>query len=397
MKRNFFLLLLVFIITGCLYPPSTSLHQVLSSANAKSQATEDPLTIKAKQTIDALISPTPDMTKESFQIATIVFKTLEAMKPTATGTPGPADMMATNVSGTIAALKSEIDKNSKTLTAQAVSTSTLPPPPNLFVLPTAQPTVPTVPVIPCDKMSFVADVTVPDGTVMKPGQAFQKIWRIKNAGSCTWIPGYQFTFVDGYMMGTTQSVPIVNYVAPQGAIDIPVNMVAPNAPGKYRSYWRMRNDKGVLFGMQKADRDAVWVEIIVGEEQNFQPPQPPSGSSCEVLDVYTKTVTFIDDSGPTFKFNAIVTLKNTGGDVWSKDNVDFAFVRGSESSTDMYFNAIRYDLPYSISPGQSITFSEIGGILTEYDPESMTAVWALMNNGTTLCEFSFEFGQESPF
>jgi len=27
---------------------------------------------------------------------------------------------------------------------------------------------------------FVADVTVPDDTVFKPGEAFEKIWRLKN-------------------------------------------------------------------------------------------------------------------------------------------------------------------------------------------------------------------------
>src|SRR5512138_2778546 len=38
----------------------------------------------------------------------------------------------------------------------------------------------------CDAMQFVADVTIPDGTVMTPNQAFTKTWRVKNVGTCAW-------------------------------------------------------------------------------------------------------------------------------------------------------------------------------------------------------------------
>ena len=31
---------------------------------------------------------------------------------------------------------------------------------------------------------YVADVTIPDGTVMSPGQAFVKKWQVKNPGTC---------------------------------------------------------------------------------------------------------------------------------------------------------------------------------------------------------------------
>lgn len=36
----------------------------------------------------------------------------------------------------------------------------------------------------CDQMSFVADVTVPDYSIMTPGQSFTKTWRVKNVGNC---------------------------------------------------------------------------------------------------------------------------------------------------------------------------------------------------------------------
>jgi hypothetical protein len=38
-------------------------------------------------------------------------------------------------------------------------------------------------------MAYVADVTIPDGTVMTPGNAFSKTWRVRNSGTCKWKDG----------------------------------------------------------------------------------------------------------------------------------------------------------------------------------------------------------------
>src|SRR3972149_4698274 len=51
----------------------------------------------------------------------------------------------------------------------------------------------------CNVSQFITDVTIPDGTVMTPGQAFTKIWRIKNIGSCTWT-GFSLVFDSGNAM-----------------------------------------------------------------------------------------------------------------------------------------------------------------------------------------------------
>jgi hypothetical protein len=49
----------------------------------------------------------------------------------------------------------------------------------------------------CDRMRFIADVTIEDNTVLSPNQAFRKTWRIQNSGSCTWSPGYRLIFDSG--------------------------------------------------------------------------------------------------------------------------------------------------------------------------------------------------------
>jgi hypothetical protein len=100
-----------------------------------------------------------------------------------------------------------------------------------------------------DNATFVSDVTVPDGTVFAPRTAFDKTWRLRNNGSCTWNTGYQLAFVGGSQLGAPGAVNIPHEVSPGNSVDISVPMVAPEANGTYRSNWQLRNpDCGNLFG-----------------------------------------------------------------------------------------------------------------------------------------------------
>jgi hypothetical protein len=101
----------------------------------------------------------------------------------------------------------------------------------------------------CDRGSFVADVTIPDGTVVAPGAAFTKTWRIRNVGSCTWTTSYALVFVFGNQLGASPVINLPAAVAPGATADFSVNMVAPTTPGHYRSYWRFRNASGNQFGV----------------------------------------------------------------------------------------------------------------------------------------------------
>jgi hypothetical protein len=121
-----------------------------------------------------------------------------------------------------------------------------------------------------DRAIFVADVTIPDGTVIAPGAAFTKTWKLQNAGTSTWTTGYSLAFVSGEKMGTISSVPIAQTVAPGAQIDISVDLVAPTTTGKYMGYWKMKNSAGQFFN------DAVYVLINVGS--GGQNPTPTAGT-----------------------------------------------------------------------------------------------------------------------
>lgn len=108
-----------------------------------------------------------------------------------------------------------------------------------------------------DKAIFVADVTIPDGTVLAPKAAFTKTWKLQNSGTTTWTTSYTLEFISGEQMGGVVSVPVPQSVAPGAQIDISVNMVAPSNPGNYQSYWKMKNTSGQFFN------DSVYVMITV--------------------------------------------------------------------------------------------------------------------------------------
>jgi len=103
----------------------------------------------------------------------------------------------------------------------------------------------------CNNSIFVADITIPDGTVLKPGEDFTKVWRLQNTGDCTWDEGYRFVFIGG-----DQKIDPVNFeiklkkdfVEPGKTADFGIPLTAPLAEGKYQGTWRMQSDGGFYFG-----------------------------------------------------------------------------------------------------------------------------------------------------
>lgn len=155
-----------------------------------------------------------------------------------------------------------------TLTAMAASpTPSVPPTPTETPTPkptntpliTDTPAAPTntpfvvVPVGPtsasCDNFLFIADVTIPDGTDVAPGESFEKTWRIQNTGPCAWTTDYMIIPGWGEMMGGPYMKKIPNAVKPGEFLDISIRLVAPNEPGRYFGAWRMANDRQTPFGI----------------------------------------------------------------------------------------------------------------------------------------------------
>jgi hypothetical protein len=178
--------------------------------------------------------------------------------PTATPTVDPADQLFTQAAQTVAAqLTANAPIVTPTLAAPILPTNT----PFVAVTPQTNPATPT-PL--CDLAEFVADITVPDGTQFKPGETFTKKWRLRNQGTCTWTTGYALVFDEGDPMGADLVINLPADVPPGSEVDVAVEMTAPNTPGTYRGYWRVRNEQGVLFPVLKGYKGkSFYVEIEV--------------------------------------------------------------------------------------------------------------------------------------
>lgn len=137
----------------------------------------------------------------------------------------------------------------------------------------------------CDNSIYVSDVTIPDGTVLAPGQSFTKTWMLQNSGTCTWSTSYSMTFASGSQMSGV-SASLTNSVAPSQEIQISVPMVAPSSEGTYTGFWRLYNASGSGFG------STVWVKIVVSNSAATNTPTiTPTGD--------TDTPTVTNTPGPT--------------------------------------------------------------------------------------------------
>lgn len=115
--------------------------------------------------------------------------------------------------------------------------------------PTGPDQTPGVSPIPCiNDNVFVSDVTVPDGTRIQPGARVDKVWRLRNTGTCEWGAGYRWVYVDGEQMDAPESV-AVPATAPGQEVDLRVVFTAPFTPGTYVSRWQMQTPDGARFGI----------------------------------------------------------------------------------------------------------------------------------------------------
>lgn len=137
----------------------------------------------------------------------------------------------------------------------------LPEPPP--ATPTPTPPATQVPEACLDRATFVADVTFPDNSVLRAGQSFEKIWRLRNSGTCTWTREYSIVFISGHSMGVTGLIPLTGSVAPGATADLSVKLTAPAGNGTYRGNWMIRNDRAQAFGIGEAGDKPFWVQIIV--------------------------------------------------------------------------------------------------------------------------------------
>jgi len=205
--------------------------------------------------------------------------TLSAPSEPAGETPDPQAVF------TAAALTAEARREEQALAPTATNTliPTLPPTPTAtateILTTTTQATNPGSTTIPptsagpgADRAEFVADISVPDGTVFKANEKFDKTWRIRNVGDSTWTTAYSLIFMGGDLMGSPPTVRFPKEVAPYEIVNVTIPLIAPDTAGSYRGLWKFRNATGELFGVGPKADEVFWVDIKVQGSIVIAPP-----------------------------------------------------------------------------------------------------------------------------
>jgi len=156
---------------------------------------------------------------------------------------------------------------------------------------------------------FAKDVTIPDGTQLAPNTPFVKTWRLRNEGAA-WPAGCVLRFLgkksDRMSCPETVPLPADGPVATNAEIDVSVNLVAPEKPGRYTGYFKLSTPDGRKFGQR------VWVSIVVPGSHSSS----SSSDSDREADRYEAMVDVVLATGLKAKRHRILRmLKKTDGQV----------------------------------------------------------------------------------
>lgn len=147
---------------------------------------------------------------------------------------------------------------------------------------------------PCTNAATFVSETIPDRTNFFAGNAFNKIWRLKNSGTCTWGVGYSFGLVSGEAMASSNSL-AVPAIAPGGIAELLVPMTAPATIGLHSAAWQLKSDSAQNFGPR------VTIVITVSNS-DLSPQVSPTTSGCSgipTLSTFTVTTEQITEGATT--------------------------------------------------------------------------------------------------
>jgi hypothetical protein len=125
---------------------------------------------------------------------------------------------------------------------------------------TDQAALPTSTTLSCnDNLTFLADLTLPDGSVVSPNASLDKQWQVENSGTCNWDERYRIKLVSGPDLSGRSEQELFPARSGTQAI-IRVQFTTPADPGAYRSAWQAHSPQGVPFG------DPFFIDILVQED-----------------------------------------------------------------------------------------------------------------------------------
>ncbi len=205
-----------------------------------------------------------------------------------TATPQtPSSVATSNTTGVNPAPEIIISTPQRNPTNTTVATDSIEP----FFVATPTPfNLLRMPVSACDQIRIEGDTTIPDGTVLEPGEVFIKAWKVQNSGQCEWSPDYRLALYQGDALGAPGAVspyftqpgsvyeliigtwpPQRFNINPGEIVDLVIILQAPSQSGSYLGTWALINDKGERI------EPVFWVSINVVENLDAKNASPWAG------------------------------------------------------------------------------------------------------------------------
>jgi next-to-BRCA1 protein 1 len=107
-----------------------------------------------------------------------------------------------------------------------------------------------------DVLSYLEDLSIPDGSQTEPNASLDKRWSVQNNGTCNWGEGYTIRLISGAEMGAEPTQALIPARAGSDAV-IRIQFIAPEEPGTYISAWQAFTPAGLPFG------DQFFINIVV--------------------------------------------------------------------------------------------------------------------------------------
>jgi hypothetical protein len=225
----------------------------------------------------------------------------------------------------------------------------------------------------CASLHWVSDVTVPDGTVMAPGQQFTKTWRVRNSGSCAFSGTLNFIGSGNKMGGQSPAVLPKIDAGQQG--DVSISLTAPAQPGDYQGTWQPRLSDGTamenLIVKITVSANAAPVAGVTATPQGQAPPQPTASPTPTTGQICVQA--FNDrngdgqqDTDENLLAGVVFTLSDTNGpkDSYTADGVSEPYCF-ADLQPGSYTLSMKAPQNYTATTNKSMIIALNGGMKTD--------------------------------
>lgn len=227
------------------------------------------------------------------------------------------------------------------------------------------------------------DVTIPDDSVLQPGEPFTKVWRLVNVGTCTWTTDYSVAFFSGEQMSGPGSAKLPTSVSPGATVEISVDLVAPLEAGTYQGDWKLKNAANEWFGIGPDGGSAFWVRIVVPEVTTTVTPTVTS----TVTPMISPTVpTPSDTPSPTIKVSGSAQLNLS--DAFDLDNNQLNPGGGTDITYELQNGS---HVLKAVNSAKIAVFGGSAPTIDHCQPANVTGTEVTLENispGTFLCEIT---------